>query len=151
MSCVFEPIEFCGLKLNNRFVRSATMENLAASDRTPSKDLVALYETLAAGGIGLLITSSVRPDRTWDPHPNGRGMCFDKEAMIPAFKEVEGRLSTFLRGPAEKQHITAGHHGRRSAFLFHDRGDHSRKRGRSCRHEPPADQGARSDTTMGKW
>ncbi len=92
MSCVFEPNEFCGIQLSNRFVRSATMENLAAGDRTPSKDLVALYEKLAEGGVGLIITSSVRPDRSWDPHSNGRGMCLDKGTMIPAFKDMVSRV-----------------------------------------------------------
>lgn len=92
MSHAFEPIEFCGIQLNNRFVRSATMENLAAPDRTPSEDLVALYVKLAEGSVGLIITSSVRPDRSWDPHSNGRGMCLDKEAMIPAFKKMVSRV-----------------------------------------------------------
>jgi 2,4-dienoyl-CoA reductase-like NADH-dependent reductase (Old Yellow Enzyme family) len=68
------------------------MENLAAGDRTPSEDLIALYVKLAQGRLGLIITSSVRPDRSWDPHAKGRGMCFDKETMIPAYKKMVSRV-----------------------------------------------------------
>ena len=92
MSPLFQSIDFCGIRLKNRFVRSATMENLAAADRTPSKELVAMYEDLAKGGVGLIITSAVRADRGWDPHMNSKGLCFDDKGMIPAFREMVKRV-----------------------------------------------------------
>ncbi len=98
MSCLFEPVEFDGISLRNRFVRSATMENLATSDRTPSKELVEVYQALADGGVGLIITSAVRPDRAWDPHPNSRGMCLDREAMSRPFIREPGLIRRWENG-----------------------------------------------------
>ena len=91
-SILFEPVELFGIRLKNRFVRSATMENLAAEDRTPSEDLVALYEDLARGGVGLIITSAVRADRAWDPHAGSKGLSLDRDDMVPSFKEMVERV-----------------------------------------------------------
>jgi 2,4-dienoyl-CoA reductase-like NADH-dependent reductase (Old Yellow Enzyme family) len=91
-SVLFEPVELYGIRLKNRFVRSATMENLAASNRTPSRDLVSLYEDLAQGGVGLIITSAVRADRTWDPHADSKGLSLDRDDMVPSFKEMVARV-----------------------------------------------------------
>jgi 2,4-dienoyl-CoA reductase-like NADH-dependent reductase (Old Yellow Enzyme family) len=91
-SILFEPFDFCGIRLKNRFVRSATMENLAEADRTPSKTLMSLYEGLAKGGVGLIITSAVRADRTWDPQAGGKGLCLDRDDMVPTFKAMVERV-----------------------------------------------------------
>jgi 2,4-dienoyl-CoA reductase-like NADH-dependent reductase (Old Yellow Enzyme family) len=91
-SILFKPFELAGIRLDNRFVRSATMENLAAEDRTPSSNLISLYEDLAQGGVGLIITSAVRADRTWDPHAGGKGLCLDRDDLIPSFKEMVERV-----------------------------------------------------------
>ena len=89
---MFRPYEFCGIGLKNRFVRSATMENLATADRTPSQELISLYEGLAKGGVGLIITSAVRADRTWDAKAGGKGLCLDRDDMVPAFKAMVERV-----------------------------------------------------------
>lgn len=112
MSCLFEPYDFCGIHLHNRFVRSATMENMATSDRLPSEDLMQLYETMARGEVGMIITSAVRPDRDWDPHANSKGMCLDREEMLPAFGELVDRVHQLGSGIA----IQLG-----SFFRFKDR------------------------------
>ena len=91
-SILFRPFEFCGIRLKNRFVRSATMENLATADRKPSKALISLYEDLAHGGVGLIITSAVRADRTWDPQAGSKGLCLDRDDMVPAFKDMVERV-----------------------------------------------------------
>ena len=87
-SILFEPVEFCGIRLKNRFVRSATMENLASAHRGPSKDMISLYEDLANGGVGLIISSAVRADRTWDPHAGSKGLILDRDDIVPSFKEM---------------------------------------------------------------
>ncbi|MGD9139310.1 MAG: NADH:flavin oxidoreductase, partial [Desulfobacterales bacterium] len=91
-SILFEPYDFCGIRLKNRFVRSATMENLAGADRTPTKTLMSLYEGLAKGGVGLIITSAVRADRNWDPQAGGKGLCLDRDNMVPLFKTMVERV-----------------------------------------------------------
>jgi len=95
MDLLFQPFEFCGIQLKNRFVRSATMENLASPDKLPSEDLIRLYEELARGGVGLIITSTVRPDRGWDPSAESKNMCLDRDDQLPAFSRFVDRIHAF--------------------------------------------------------
>ena len=57
MSILFEPSEINGMKLANRFVRSATWEGMAAEDGTCTPKLTELMVQLAAGEVGMIITS----------------------------------------------------------------------------------------------
>jgi 2,4-dienoyl-CoA reductase-like NADH-dependent reductase (Old Yellow Enzyme family) len=57
MSKLFEPSEINGMKLLNRFVRSATWEGMAADDGECTPKLVNLMAELARGGVGLIISS----------------------------------------------------------------------------------------------
>ena len=56
MSNLFEPTQINGMTLNNRFVRSATWEGMAAEDGTCTPKLVKTIASLSAGGVGLIIT-----------------------------------------------------------------------------------------------
>jgi len=95
MSGLFEPYDFCGITLKNRFVRSATMENMTTREKSPSQSLCILYEELARSGVGLIISSSVRADRRWDPSHTSRNMCIDHDDVIPAFTELTRRIHAF--------------------------------------------------------
>ena len=53
---IFEPVEVGGLNLKNRLVRSATWEGIAASDGGIDDVAYSIYEELARGGVGLVIT-----------------------------------------------------------------------------------------------
>jgi len=53
---IFEPVDIGGLKLRNRLVRSATWEALAAPDGSIDARTYEVYDELARGGIGLVIT-----------------------------------------------------------------------------------------------
>jgi 2,4-dienoyl-CoA reductase-like NADH-dependent reductase (Old Yellow Enzyme family) len=57
MSRLFEETEINGLKLANRFVRSATWEGMATKEGAVTPRLMALISELAAGGVGLIISS----------------------------------------------------------------------------------------------
>jgi 2,4-dienoyl-CoA reductase-like NADH-dependent reductase (Old Yellow Enzyme family) len=57
MSEMFESTEINGMKLANRFVRSATWEGMAGDDGSCSSKLVDLMSQLAKGDVGLIITS----------------------------------------------------------------------------------------------
>ena len=50
MSILFEPTEINGMKLSNRFVRSATWEGMATEDGACTPKLVDLMAGLAKGG-----------------------------------------------------------------------------------------------------
>jgi 2,4-dienoyl-CoA reductase-like NADH-dependent reductase (Old Yellow Enzyme family) len=56
MSVLFDKMNFKGVELNNRLVRSATHEAMADENGFPTKNLFKLYERLAKGGVGLIIT-----------------------------------------------------------------------------------------------
>jgi 2,4-dienoyl-CoA reductase-like NADH-dependent reductase (Old Yellow Enzyme family) len=57
MSRLFEETEINGMRLKNRFVRSATWEGMATEDGSFTPRLVELYRRLAEGQVGLIITS----------------------------------------------------------------------------------------------
>ncbi|MFC1819478.1 NADH:flavin oxidoreductase [Thermodesulfobacteriota bacterium] len=57
MSKLFEKTAINNMTLNNRFVRSATWEGMAAEDGTCTPRLVDLMVELAEGGVGLIISS----------------------------------------------------------------------------------------------
>jgi 2,4-dienoyl-CoA reductase-like NADH-dependent reductase (Old Yellow Enzyme family) len=64
MKDLFETTEINGMKLKNRFVRSATWEGMCDEQGRPGPRLVDCYRQLAEGRVGLIITgyAFVRPD-----------------------------------------------------------------------------------------
>ena len=57
MKYLFEKTTIKNMSLKNRFVRSATWEGLANADGHINDDIIKIYEDLAKGNIGLIITS----------------------------------------------------------------------------------------------
>ncbi|MGE5841689.1 MAG: NADH:flavin oxidoreductase [Deltaproteobacteria bacterium] len=57
MSRLFETTAIKGMKLANRFVRSATWEGMAEADGACTPRLLEVYRRLAEGQVGLIITS----------------------------------------------------------------------------------------------
>ncbi len=66
---VFSEGRMAGLRLKNRLVRSATAES-ASPDGRMSADGLALFERLARGGVGLIVTGHVVAARGGDVHAN---------------------------------------------------------------------------------
>jgi len=58
MLALSDPITINGMKLKNRMVRAATLEMMATPDGGATEDHVRLYENLAQGGVGLIITGA---------------------------------------------------------------------------------------------
>lgn len=56
MKNLFETTTINGMKLRNRFVRSATWEGMCEEDGRPTQKLADCYRALARGGVGLIIT-----------------------------------------------------------------------------------------------
>jgi len=86
MSKLFQATSINGLRLANRFVRSATWEGLAAGDGTCTTALKDLYVQLAKGGVGLIITSHtyVRRDGMGSP----RQMGLSDDIFLPGLREM---------------------------------------------------------------
>lgn len=86
MSILFEHASIGKLILKNRIVRSAFLENMASPDGLPTDDTLRLYERLARGGVGLIITGMayVSPGGKGQPLQHGAHI----DAMIPAWRRI---------------------------------------------------------------
>lgn len=73
MRSVFEETTINGMVLRNRLVRSATWEGMCEPDGRPTRKLADCYQTLARGGVGLVITgyAFVRPEGRQSPRMIG--------------------------------------------------------------------------------
>jgi 2,4-dienoyl-CoA reductase-like NADH-dependent reductase (Old Yellow Enzyme family) len=83
----FTPFHLGGLKLSNRFVRSATVEGMAAPDGTPRPELKAFYERLARAEVALISTSACAPDRSWVPASKNR-LALQNDAVLPMWEGI---------------------------------------------------------------
>jgi 2,4-dienoyl-CoA reductase-like NADH-dependent reductase (Old Yellow Enzyme family) len=96
-SLLFSPIQIAGLTLPNRLMRSATAERLATEPMgraTPA--LATLYEELARGGVGLIVTGHAYVSPQGKAHPEMLSAHCDQ--MIPG-----------LRTLAEAAHVGGGY------------------------------------------
>ena len=83
---IFEPVEVGGLRLKNRLVRSATWEGVAAPDGSIDETTYAIYDELARGGVGLIITgftSVAGNDRYFDGM-----MRLHDDAIVPQYAKL---------------------------------------------------------------
>lgn len=71
----------------NRFVRSATHEALATKDGRPTEELIALYELMAKGGLGTLITgfAAVQPN---GKSPGDVMLMIDRDEVVESYKPM---------------------------------------------------------------
>ena len=56
MKNIFDSIELKNLSVKNRLVRSATWEEIANFDGSINEDVYKIYDELAKGGVGTIIT-----------------------------------------------------------------------------------------------
>ena len=86
MSKLFEETEINGMKLANRFVRSATWEGMAADDGAVTPKLNDCMVKLAEGGVGLIISSHTYVHPRGQAGPWQLGVC--KDELIPGLKTM---------------------------------------------------------------
>jgi 2,4-dienoyl-CoA reductase-like NADH-dependent reductase (Old Yellow Enzyme family) len=88
MSILFEATEINGMKLANRFVRSATWEGMAADDGGCTPRLTELTAELARGGVGLIVTSHayVRPEG----RAVARQLGVHQDELVEGLREMTG-------------------------------------------------------------
>ncbi len=110
---LFEPVSISGvLHLENRIVRSATYEKRADEDGFATDGLIAMYEALAAGGAGLIITGVALV------HPSGR--LGPKMISIHSDRYVDGlsKLTDAVHAKGGVIALQIVHGGRQSLPLF---------------------------------
>lgn len=86
MKKVFESSNLKKLKLKNRLIRSATWEGIASEDGSVSEETYEIYDKVAKGGIGAIITgfTSVRLD---DFYFDGM-MRLCNDSLIPQYRKL---------------------------------------------------------------
>ncbi len=86
MSKLFETTEINGMKLSNRFVRSATHEGMAGDDGAVTPKLTQTMVDLAKGGVGLIITGQmyVSPEGKAGPGQSG----IDRNELVDGLKSM---------------------------------------------------------------
>jgi 2,4-dienoyl-CoA reductase-like NADH-dependent reductase (Old Yellow Enzyme family) len=90
MSKLFESGEINGLKLENRFVRSATWEGMATDEGACTPELIDLMVQLAKGGVGLIITSHAYVQKVGQASFRQLGIYSDD--MIPGLQKMAGAI-----------------------------------------------------------
>ena len=90
MKELLEPFELGGLKLRNRLVRSATWEAMAPRDGSVPEALADVYEELADGGVGAIVTGFTSVARN-DRYFGGMARLSD-DALVPDHAELVRRV-----------------------------------------------------------
>jgi 2,4-dienoyl-CoA reductase-like NADH-dependent reductase (Old Yellow Enzyme family) len=86
MSILFESTEINGMKLNNRFVRSATWEGMASPEGAVTPKLIETMMALSKGGVGLIISGHTYIRQEGQASPLQLGVYSDD--LIPGLKEM---------------------------------------------------------------
>jgi 2,4-dienoyl-CoA reductase-like NADH-dependent reductase (Old Yellow Enzyme family) len=77
MRTLFDETKINSMTLKNRLIRSATWENMADQSGHMTESLFKLYEGLACGGVGLIITGYAFPLAEEQPNPGMMGIYDD--------------------------------------------------------------------------
>ena len=86
MTDLFQGTEINGMKLKNRFVRSATWEGMATDEGAATPGLIKLMTDLAQGGVGLIITSHAYVSREGQAGPWQLGVYTDD--LVPGLSKM---------------------------------------------------------------
>lgn len=86
MKSIFDETELKHLKLKNRLFRSATWDGLVNKDGTLIEEIYEIYEELAAGGVGAIVTGLTDVSPLDWARPGNMRLCDD--ALIPDYKHL---------------------------------------------------------------
>jgi 2,4-dienoyl-CoA reductase-like NADH-dependent reductase (Old Yellow Enzyme family) len=89
MNTLFDETKINGMLLKNRLVRSATHEAMADENGFPTERLYKLYERLAKGGVGLIISGYTYVSR------DGKSdamLGIDSDQLIPNYRELVNQV-----------------------------------------------------------
>lgn len=86
MTSLFTPSQIGNLTLKNRFIRSATWENMATEDGHMTPKLYKIYEELAQGDIGMIVTGYA--NIVEEEKPNAGMMGIYNDSFIPEYQKL---------------------------------------------------------------
>lgn len=86
MKSLFNQTQLAGLKLKNRFIRSATYDGMADKQGHMTNELFQVYENLAKGGVGAIITGLTYVSDLEEPYPGQMGIYDD--SFIEEYKKL---------------------------------------------------------------
>jgi 2,4-dienoyl-CoA reductase-like NADH-dependent reductase (Old Yellow Enzyme family) len=107
MSKLFEPFKINKLEIKNRFVRSATVDNLG-KDKMVSEAQLAFYREMVLGEVGLIISSGLFPSLDGWTAPGQLGI--HQDDMIPSLKKLTANVHKY-GGKVAAQLMHAGWFG----------------------------------------
>src|SRR4030042_5072858 len=111
-SILVDPVKMRDMDLRNRFVRSATYDGCAEKNGHVSQKQLRMYEELARGGVGLIITGITYA------HPSGQISVFQNslasDDCIPGFR----KLAETVHDRGAKIAVQLFHAGREVAKIF---------------------------------
>jgi len=93
MNKVFEKSMIGTIELKNRILRSATQEGMGDRSGKPLKELYDLYEKMAKGGVGAIITGYVAVKQNGRAAFNMR--MFDKDEYVDDYKNFNLQLKNY--------------------------------------------------------
>ncbi|MBP1763968.1 MAG: NADH-dependent flavin oxidoreductase, Oye family [Firmicutes bacterium] len=93
MKNLFDATVINNMKLKNRFVRSATWENMADEKGHITERLFNVYRALAEGEVGLIITSYAFVSREEQPNPGMIGACDD--SFIEDYRRLTAMVHSY--------------------------------------------------------
>jgi len=112
MSVLFDSIKIREMALRNRFVRSATYDGYAEKNGHVSQRQLRMFEELAQGGVGLIITGITYA------HPSGQISPFQNslasDDCMPGFR----KLAESVHGSGAKIAVQLFHAGRETGKIF---------------------------------
>lgn len=89
MNSLFDETEINGMSLKNRLVRSATHEAMADENGFPTERLYKLYDRLANGGVGLIISGYAYVSRDGK---SAAMLGIDSDKLIPKYRELVNQV-----------------------------------------------------------
>ncbi|ERI91787.1 NADH oxidase domain protein [Clostridiales bacterium oral taxon 876 str. F0540] len=92
MKSLFEETKLGNITIKNRFIRSATWENMADTDGHLTEKLCDIYKVLACNELGLIITGYANVVKEEQPNPGMMGIYND--SFIPEYKKLTDIVHT---------------------------------------------------------
>ena len=90
MKTIFETTNFKNLTMKNRLFRGALWEELATDDGYLTPELIDIYEEIAKGGVGTILTGYAYITEDFKPNPKMLGIYNDK--FIPQYLEFTKKI-----------------------------------------------------------